>query len=128
MAFVRWRGNSAALVTTVYDKGRSRQVLLAALGCGYRVPTGVQAYVIENFPNVFVDWDRVNRAMAKGPPGAAPLTKQQGSYLEIEQHLRKWGNQAGTLPGERQPLLAAADVLSAWRSRPNPETIDEGPS
>ena len=76
MAFVRWRGNSAALLITVYEKGRSRQVLLAALDCGYRVPAGIQAYVNEHFPDVFVDWNRVNQAMAQGPSSAAPLTQE----------------------------------------------------
>lgn len=41
MAFVRWRGNSASLLTTVYDQGKSRQVLLARLGSGYTVPRSV---------------------------------------------------------------------------------------
>ena len=35
MAFVRWRGNSADLLTTVYQEGRSRPVRLAELGGAY---------------------------------------------------------------------------------------------
>ena len=31
MAFVRWRGNCAELLATVYENGRSRQILLANL-------------------------------------------------------------------------------------------------
>ena len=111
MAFVRWRGNSAALLTTVYDKGRNRQVLLAALGCGYRVPAGVQAYVNEHFPHVFVDWDRVNQAMAQGPPSAAPLTKRQMTYVEMEQNLRSWARKATILPSEKTSLLTLAEIL-----------------
>lgn len=117
MAFVRWRGNSASLLATVYDEGRTRQVLLAPLGCGYRVPTGVRELVAERFPNIFVDWESVNQTMEKGPSGAAPLTTKQLSYLEAEQSLRVWGELPNTLPGERQQLLAAATVLSEWRSQ-----------
>lgn len=32
MAFVRWQGNSAGLLTTVYEEGAGRQVWLAGLG------------------------------------------------------------------------------------------------
>lgn len=50
MAFVRWRGYSATPLTTVYEQGKSRQVLLTALGDGYRVPTGVREDMTERFP------------------------------------------------------------------------------
>lgn len=118
MAFVRWRGNSAALLATVYEQGRSRQVLLAALGSGYGVPTGVREYVHERYPDISIDWDRVNEAMAKGPRSAPPLSNAQLSYLEIEQRLREWANQPITLfLGEKQQLLNAANVLSNCRGR-----------
>lgn len=121
MAFVRWRGNSATLLTTVYEQGRSRQMLLAALGCGYRVPTGVREYVTEHFPTVSVDWDKVNEDMARGAPGAPLLTHTQLTYLEVEQRLREWATQPATVfPGETQQLLHAANVLSDWRSREGP--------
>ncbi len=35
LAFVRWRGNSAQLLATGYDQGRSRQILLANLHGAY---------------------------------------------------------------------------------------------
>lgn len=118
MAFVRWRGNSATLLTTVYEQGRSQQTLLAALGCGYRVPAGVREYVTEHFPTVSVDWNKVNEAMARGAPVAPVLTHTQLTYLEVEQRLREWANQqTAPFPGEKQQLLDAANVLSDWRSR-----------
>lgn len=120
MAFVRWRGYSATLLTTVYEQGNSRQILLAALGCGYRVPTGVREDVTDRFPTVFIDWNAVNRAMAKGPPRCTPLTQKQLTYLEVEQYLQKWATQAAPYPSESQQLLAAANVLNAWCSRENP--------
>lgn len=122
MAFVRWRGNSAALLATVYDQGKSRKVVLAALGCGYRVPTGVRESVAERFPNVTVDWDYVFQSMAKGPKSAPPLTERQLTYVEVEQRLREWASETTPFPGETQQLLGAANVLSAWRSRLDPQT------
>jgi len=118
MAFVRWRGNSAALLATVYEQGRSRQVLLAALGCGYAVPKGVREYLGERFPDMSIDWDQVNEAMAKGPHTAPTLSNAQLSYLEVEQRLRAWTDKQITpFPGERQQLLDAANVLSNCRVR-----------
>jgi hypothetical protein len=118
MAFVRWRGNSATLLATVYEHGRSRQILLAALGSGYGVPTGIRESVHERFPGLSIDWNAVNEAMAKGPRNAPPLSETQQSYLGIEQQLRAWAVQAPpTFPGERQQLLDAANVLRTWRSR-----------
>jgi len=119
MAFVRWRGYSATLLATVYEQGRSRQVLLAALGGGYRVPTGVREDVTERFPTLIIDWNAVNRAMAKGPLGSTPLTEKQLTYLDVELHLQKWAKQASPYPRESKQLLAAANVLSNWCSREN---------
>lgn len=68
MAFVRWRGNSAELLTTLYDQGRSRQVRLACLGGAYSVDPLVRATVAERFPAIRVDWEAVDRALAEGPP------------------------------------------------------------
>ena len=89
--------------------------------------TGVQAYVLENFPNVFVDWDRVNQAMAQGPPSAAPLTKRQMTYVEMEQNLRSWARRATILPSEKTSLLTVAEILYAWRCRSGSEATAEEP-
>lgn len=117
MAFVRWRGNSATLLASVYQNGKSRQVLLAALGTGYRVPTDVRKSVTEQFPTIFVDWAAINRAMATGPPQSMPLSTIQISYLEVENCLREWANQACPYAEEAKILIAAANVLTARRSR-----------
>ena len=68
MAFVRWRGNSAELLTTVYDQGRSRQVRLACLGGAYVVAPEIRDRVADHFPGIRVDWEAVDRALAEGPP------------------------------------------------------------
>jgi hypothetical protein len=116
VAFVRWRGNSATLLTTVYEQGRSRQVRLAALGCGYQVPSGIREEVTERFPEVNVDWRKGEEAMAQGPPTAPPLTGVHLTYLQVEQHLREWATTT-PYPGERQQLLAVATLLSNWLGR-----------
>ncbi len=118
MAFVRWRGNSASLLATVYEQGRSRQVLLAALGGGYAVPAHVREEVSARFPDLFVDWEKVNEVIARGPQGAPPLSSLQLSYLEVEQQLREWANQPITpFSDEKRQLLHAAQVLTSCRAR-----------
>jgi hypothetical protein len=117
MAFVRWRGNSATLLATVYDQGKTHQMLLAALGGGYHVPSGIRKMVAERFPTISVDWKAVNRAMAKGPLGEAELTERQMSYLEVENHLRDWAVSPLSNPRESQQFILTADLLSSWRSQ-----------
>lgn len=117
MAFVRWRGNSAALLATVYKQGGSRQVLLANLDAGYGVSEAVCRYVTENFPDIHVDWNAVNTAMAQGPTGSAPLTKGQMGFLTVENLLREWAHQPSPFPQECMELLRAAEILERWRTR-----------
>jgi hypothetical protein len=88
-------------------------VLLAPLGCGDRVPTGIREYVTERFPTVTVDW----AAMADGPRYEGPITEEQLNYLEVENRLRDWADSVKSYPGESRLLLAAANLLSSWRSR-----------
>lgn len=117
VAFIRWRGYSAQLVATVYEKGHSRQVVLAPLGTGYRVPSGVAAQVAERFPDIPVDWDAIARAMIQGPPHQ-PAPPQARAYGEVEQLLRRWAEQEMTpYPQEREVLRKAADVLTSWQAR-----------
>lgn len=68
LAFIRWRGNSAELLTTVYDKGRSRQVRLACRGLVHAARAEDRADVASRFPYVRVDWDAVDQTLAIGPP------------------------------------------------------------
>ena len=117
MAFVRWRGNSASLLTTVYDQGKSRQVLLARLGSGYTVPRSVQRLVAERFPNIAVDWTEVNAAMAQGPAESPPLTSQAMDFLAVETKLREWAQIPSPFRRETAIVVEAADVLVQWRAR-----------
>lgn len=119
LAFVRWRGNRAALLTTVYDQGRSRQVQLANLGEGYAIASEVRDAVATRFPGIPVDWDAVERALAEGPPvqRAAAVPHERVQWFEAEQQLRGWATRAE--PHHHQHaarLRAAADVLALWRA------------
>lgn len=117
MAFVRWRGNSASLLATVYDQGRSRQVLLARLGTGYEVPSSLRRQVAQRFPTIVVDWVAVNTAMAQGPVGSPPLTFEAMSFLTVENSLREWTQVPCPYRQESHVLLEAATVLARWRAR-----------
>ena len=122
MAFVRWRGNSAELLTTVYDQGRSRQVRLACLGGAYTVDPLVRTAVAERFPGIRVDWAAVDQALAEGPPHeraqtAAGVPNDRLEWLTLERRLRYW---AAMIEPRREadarPLRAAAALLAIWRS------------
>ena len=119
MAFIRWRGNSATLLTTVYEQGKSRQVRLARLGTGYEVSLSVRRYVAERYPNIPVDWTAINTAMAHGPMGSPPLTAEGLNFLEVENRLREWAQLPCPFPRERDALSMAAEVLVHWRARQN---------
>jgi hypothetical protein len=85
------------------------------------VSEAVRQYVTVNFPDIPVDWDAVNVAMAKGPVGSPPLTKQQHNFLTVENFLREWSNHSSPFPQENVQLLRAADVLKNWRIRQEAE-------
>ena len=67
MAFVRWRGQYAQLVATVYEAGRYRKITLASLHDFYASDLA-KLRVAEKFPHIKVDWEAVDRALAQGPP------------------------------------------------------------
>lgn len=122
MAFVRWRGNSAALLTTIYEQGRSRQVQLCNLGSGYTVPSQNRDDVAERFPGIRVDWDAVERELAEGPPAeraaraAAAEPSERVEWLELERRLRYWAGRAEPrFADQAERLQRAADVLGRWR-------------
>lgn len=134
MAFVRWRGNSAELLTTVYEQGRSRQVRLACLGGAYFVYPEVRAAVAERFPGITVDWDMVDQALVEGPPReraqAVQVPNDRLEWLQLERRLRYWAAQTEPIrPGEAQRLRAAAAVLSEWRQAkpyfPSPQVVPD---
>ena len=117
MAFVRWRGHCAQLLTTVYEQGRSRQILLANLHGAYAVSPSLQEAITAQFPSISVDWARINRALALGPPGTPTPSPQQESWLGVAEALRTWAEQAADWPSDRRDLLAAAAVLTSWHAR-----------
>ena len=116
MAFVRWRGNCAQLLATVSVQGRSRQICLANLEGRYAVPEWIRTRVQAEHPAIRVDWERIDRALAAGPAGSAPLTAPQQSCLEVEFQLRAWAHDPDLFPAERAALEHAAQVLTNWRA------------
>ena len=118
MAFVRWRGNSAQLLTTVYDHGRSRQILLANLHGAYATTTSVRKAVAEQFPDVVVDWHAVDQALAIGPSTALPPSPAQLEWATVASWLQDWAmDRTQGFPAERAALQVAAQVLTAWQAR-----------
>ena len=117
MAFVRWRGNCAQLLTTIYEGGKSRQVLLANLHSGYSIGDRIRKDGARRFPNLTVDWRKAEESLAQGPPGTPALTPQQWDYLRAEQALRQWAAGPHIMPCDVGTLKAAAHVLSTMRAQ-----------
>jgi hypothetical protein len=121
VAFVRWRGNSAELLTTVYDQGRSRQLHLATLGGAYTVAPEIRDGVTTRFPEIRVNWDAVEQALIEGPPHeraqtTAGMPNERLEWLELERRLRYWAAMAEPLrPDQARSLRSAAAVLAEWR-------------
>ena len=118
MAFVRWRGNSAQLLATVYDQGRSRQILLANLQGAYSTTASIRKTVADQFPEVVIDWHAVDRALAIGPPTAVPPSSTQLEWATVASWLQDWAmDRTQGFPDERATLQAAAQVLTSWQAR-----------
>ena len=86
LAFVRWCGNSADLLTTVYEGGRSRQVRLAGLGGRYTVEPQIREAVGRRFPHIRIDGDAVERALTVGPPheqAATAFVNREGGQAAL---------------------------------------------
>lgn len=117
MAFVRWRGNCAQLLTTIYEQGRSRQIRLAVLRHHY-VSEEERSLVQRDFPQIQIDWQAVDAALAKGPPvSAAQVPPEHLDWADVEYHLRAWAERARPQwPRDADRLDQAAEVLTWWRA------------
>ena len=119
MAFVRWRGNCAELLTTVYENGKSRQILLANLPQDY-ASDWVREQVAKEHPDIRVDWLAVERALAHGPK-AKPTPEPPLTLLQAENLLRTIVQELrgdGLEPWQANLLNQAADILSSLHSDP----------
>lgn len=119
MAFLRWRGTRAQLLATVYEDGRSRQVVLANLGGAYTVHRTIRARVDAAFPHLHVDWAAIDGALAVGPPGSAPLTPEPWTW-ETAAHALRDGARCTAVPRDRGALESAAAVLTGWMAGGGP--------
>jgi len=124
MAFVRWRGSCAQLLATVYEQGKTRKLVLANLHGGYFVPESTRQYVTERFPDVSVDWNQVEEALAVGPKRTSPPTVQEWDYLRVEQALRAWARDPHMHQSDVQILQMAAQVMTNCRARLERSAID----
>ena len=72
MAFVRWRGGYAQLLASVWEDGRSRQMLLTHWP-GFAASVALREAVAARFPTLTVDGaPLVPRDPAAAPPGTGP--------------------------------------------------------
>ena len=117
MAFIRWRGNCAQLLATVYEGGRCRQLTLTTLRGHYAQPDE-REHVAARFPHLQVDWQAVDAVLAKGPPvKRAQVPSEHLDWAAIEHQLRELAERARPqLPREASKLLQAAEVLTWWRA------------
>lgn len=120
MAFVRWRGCSAQLLTTVYENGRSKQIVLARLPEFYTSDL-IKMRVAEKFPHIKVDWAVVDRALAQGPPSGVlkqDTPPEHLDYAAVEHCLRQWADEAekAGMDNDATKLFMAANVLTEWRN------------
>lgn len=118
MAWIRWRGQSAQLMATIWQDGKTRQRYLASLGGVYTVPNWVQQQITDRFPTIPIDWAAIQAALVQGPPGSPPPSAAMLSWAEVEARLRDWARTGPEdYPGEHEALRAAAHVLESWRAR-----------
>ncbi len=117
MAWIRWRGQSAPRMTTVWQNGKTRQRYLASLGGVYTVPEWRQQQISERFPTVPIDWVAIQAALVQGPPGNRPPSAAMLGWAEVEMRLRDWARTGPEMyAGEREALRVAARVLESWRA------------
>lgn len=118
MAFVRWRGNCAQLLATIYQNGKSQQILLANLQQNY-ASADVREKVAREHPGIHVDWLAVERALARGPK-TRPAAEPPMTILQAENLLRTIAQEFKDVlfPRQALDLRGAADTLSSLRDDP----------
>ncbi len=116
MGFVRWRGRCAQLLATAYEDGRSKQVTLARLSEFY-VPESTKRDVEKKYPDVKVDWEKISRSLARGPPDImkSKIPDKHLDMAEVENYLRAWAAEAID-KNDSNSLNLAASVLTKWRA------------
>ncbi len=118
MAWIRWRGSNAHLMTTERRPGHAVQRYLTSLGGAYSVSTAQRAAIEARYPHVSIDWAAIDEALAAGPPGTRALSAPEWDAVHIEHPLRMWAENGPHLfPAERAALATAARALQSWRAR-----------
>lgn len=107
MAFVRWRGNTAQVLASTWEDGRSKQVLICSLPPGERqITASIKAAVERDLPSIAVNWTSIQEALDAGPKGR--------EYQEVARQLLAWS--ADAHPQYSKALRDAANVLWTWVS------------
>jgi hypothetical protein len=96
MAFIRWRGGCAQLLTTVYAENKSKQVLLTNL-TDFTVTKQMRNEVARKFPKEKTPDEHLDMA-------------------EVEIRLRMWADCAA-FRDDASVLYRAADILTGIRQR-----------
>jgi len=117
MAFVRWRGGCAQLLTTLYTEKRSKQVLLTNL-TDFNVPRWMRNEVARKYPDIKVDWAQISRLLAQGPPDRMKekIPDEFLDMAEVEVRLRIWAERAEHRD-YASILNRAADILTGIRQK-----------
>lgn len=91
MAFLRWRGRCAQLLATVYKDGHSKQISLATFP-EFHISDQIRDMVEKKHPTIPVDWNKIRRDFAKGPPDhlVEPASDEHQEMALAEIRLRKW--------------------------------------
>jgi len=117
MAFIRWRGGCAQLLTTIYTDKRSKQILLTNLP-NFQVTRGTRDEVSRKYPHIKVDWVEVSKVLAQGPPKRMKVKtpEEHLEMAEVEIRLRLWADRE-EYNADSCCLRRAADALTLIRQR-----------
>ncbi|MCY0892595.1 MAG: hypothetical protein OWR52_03685 [Acidibacillus sp.] len=107
MAFVRWRGETAQILASVWQDGKSKQVRVCSLPPSQRTITlGLKEIVAKEVPDVAIDWDAIQTELDAGPQG--------GDYMRIAVQLSMWAMELDTPLEDRQKMREVSDMLMAY--------------
>ncbi len=74
--------------------------------------------VVEQFPEVMIDWNTVEQALAIGPVATVSPNSQPLEWATVAPWLQVWAMDVTQgFPAERATWQAAAQVLTSWQAR-----------
>lgn len=110
MAFVRWRGETAQILASVWKEGKSKQVRVCSLPPEQRTITpGLKEIVAKEVPDVVIDWDEIQNQLDAGPAG--------GDYMRTAVQLAMWAMDLDLTREERGKMREVSDMLMSYALR-----------